>query len=77
MTSKFTINNIKIINSWSYNTKFNDICIICRDNVNSESQSCIVIGECGHAFHYNCINPWIKTNLNCPMCNEKWVYKKN
>jgi hypothetical protein len=81
MTSKFTINNIKIINTWAYNLKFNDTCIICRCNLNSNSvytldkdiESSVVIGKCGHAYHYECIDPWIKTNKNCPICHEKWI----
>ena len=34
MTSKFTINNIKIIGVSSYNLPYNEDCTICRNNLN-------------------------------------------
>ena len=84
MKSKFSINKINMINMWCYNLKFNSDCTICRCNLNANSlyadekgsSSYVVSGLCGHSFHYDCINPWIKTNSNCPLCPNKWVYDK-
>ena len=38
--------------------------------------SFVVTGLCGHSFHYDCIDPWIKTNKFCPICSSIWNYKK-
>ena len=36
----------------------------------------VVVGACGHAFHYDCIEKWLKTSSKvCPLCNTQWVYK--
>lgn len=81
---KFEIKNIKLLNSWVYNLCSNTDCTICRCNLNSESiyaqekciDSYVVSGVCGHSFHYECINPWIAVQPNCPICSVKWTYNK-
>ena len=80
MTNKFTINNIKILNSWIYNLSSNVDCTICRCNLNTNSlynqdkgiDSEIISGICSHMFHKECIQPWISTNKYCPICYTKW-----
>lgn len=82
--SRFNISNIKIMTSSRFNIPFSDECSICRCNVNEDSPqfksrgltSTVIIGECGHAFHEECINGWLKINSICPFCSEKWVTKK-
>jgi len=65
------INNL---NEGEYNIKLkknNDLnnCIICLSD--------FVIGEkirflpCLHFFHTNCIDNWLKTKKNCPICNNQ------
>ena len=81
MESKFKINKITLLNSWCYNLKNNTDCTICRMNLNENSiyaqekgiDSCVVVGMCGHSFHKECIDPWIKTNQHCPICSSKWI----
>jgi hypothetical protein len=84
MESKIKINNIRLLNSWCYNLKNNTDCTICRCNLNCNSfyaqekgtESNVVFGICGHTFHYECIDPWIKSNPHCPICSSKWTYAK-
>ena len=70
------INSISIKGYWDW-TFHNDMCIICRGNIYDNSESYIVVGQCNHAFHYDCINNWVRTRKNCPLCNQLWVYRKN
>ena len=84
MASKFNIKKINILSMWSYNLPNNTDCTICRTNLNCNSiysqekgiDSFVVTGICGHSFHYDCIDPWIKTNKFCPICSTTWNYKK-
>ena len=80
MSNKFIINNMIILNSWTYNLPSNTDCTICRCNLNTNSlynqdkgiDSIIVKGICGHSFHNECIEPWIKQNNHCPICCSLW-----
>ena len=87
--NKFKINKITLLSSWCYNLKNNTECTICRNNLNHNSiyaeekgnDSFVVSGMCGHSFHNECIDSWLKPNNDfinnhCPICSTKWVYKK-
>ncbi|VVU94321.1 RING-H2 zinc finger domain [seawater metagenome] len=81
---RFTIDKCSLISQWAWTTQ-NDCCPICRNSVNEESivtendpdcTSHVVVGLCGHAFHYECINKWVTTSSNvCPLCNAPWQYQ--
>jgi len=81
--TKFKINNIRLLNFWTYNLKNNHDCTICRCNLNTNSiyaqdkDSFVVSGICGHSFHYECIDPWIKISPSCPICSSQWNYKNS
>jgi E3 ubiquitin-protein ligase RBX1 len=76
----FEINRIKIITTHSYNLDKNQDCTICRQHLNSSSiyalekgiKSQVQQGTCGHMFHNECIDPWLKTNKKCPICCIPW-----
>ena len=42
-------------------------CAICQDTI-STSQQCRKILHCGHWFHKDCIDPWFRQNVQCPIC---------
>ena len=81
--SVIKIKSINIISSWSYNMEKNTECTICRQSLNTQSlyalesgtESIVKTGICGHMYHMECIEPWLKTNLKCPICSVKFVYK--
>ena len=80
MEPKFKVNNIKLVSCWGFNLSSNVDCTICRCSLNSQSiynqekglDSKIIIGLCGHAFHIDCLNPWLVMNNNCPICSVQW-----
>lgn len=82
--SKFVIKEINVCTSWRHNLPLNNDCTICRHSLNEDSvefqnkgiTSYVVVGECGHAFHRECLVGWIKDHPRCPICSSKWVYQK-
>ena len=81
---RFVIEKCSLITQWAWDT-INDSCPICRNSVNEDSitnennpviNSVVVVGMCGHAFHYDCIDRWLKNSKNCPLCNSNWEYQK-
>lgn len=52
-----------------------DVCSICLENLfpdieNSENSNQVIELKCSHMFHKECLDPWIKTNKNCPLCKN-------
>ncbi|KAL3641923.1 hypothetical protein CASFOL_012738 [Castilleja foliolosa] len=39
-------------------------CSICLDEISSGAEGL----TCGHVFHEDCINKWLKTSHSCPVC---------
>ena len=81
---RFVIEKCSLITQWAWDTT-NDCCPICRNSINEDSitnendpdvNSVVVVGTCGHAFHYDCISRWLKTSKYCPLCNGVWEYQK-
>jgi len=62
------------------------ICIICHedmyevtDSKNINEEQCIMLPECGHCFHTNCIIAWFRTaqsNGKCPLCSSYGINNK-
>ena len=48
----------------------NNECIICLEPMVINDK--VKILECGHMYHYDCINKWIekKKEINCPLCSK-------
>jgi RING-box protein 1 len=77
--SLIKINKMTLITSWSHIVEKNTTCTICRQSLNSDSlyvierynmetRSTLTRGMCGHTYHTECINPWLKTHKTCPIC---------
>lgn len=78
--SKFKIiDNIYILSKAEYILNTNTECIICRNNLNEESIFSTSIdinikkGCCGHVFHTECLDPWLKKFNKCPFCFADWT----
>ncbi|KAK9059396.1 hypothetical protein SSX86_022016 [Deinandra increscens subsp. villosa] len=42
-------------------------CSVCLGEF-QEEESIKLLPKCSHAFHVYCIDTWLKTHLNCPLC---------
>ena len=42
-------------------------CSVCLDNINLFDKEVSIL-NCGHFFHDNCLNDWLKQQMNCPEC---------
>ena len=84
--NRFNVSRIKLRGEWAFNV-VNDTCAICRNNIMDKSIHCTVgsndpntclpvMGKCGHCYHSDCINFWLNTRNVCPLCNQKWEYKR-
>lgn len=54
------------IEEYNYNMKNEIKCIVCQCEI-EENEKCKKL-KCGHIFHSECINNWLKRSLECPMC---------
>eukprot|EP00347_Sterkiella_histriomuscorum_P006485 403352587 len=67
---------LSIINSYPsniYKNQYNNIetvtCAVCIDDFKS---GCIFkMLKCSHKYHSNCIDEWLKTKLQCPLCKKE------
>ena len=85
VTNKYSNNDIDIIFTEYLNflsTKpttlaycRNKDCSICLESLTHlpDGTYMPITLNCGHMFHYKCINKWHKTNNICPMCREPTI----
>lgn len=78
------IKNVDIVATWDYTSKNKDcICnkslhIPTENEMNNKliNRDNIIFGECGHAFHRECINEYINKNNICPNDRLDFTIKK-
>ncbi|KAK7292314.1 hypothetical protein RIF29_08092 [Crotalaria pallida] len=44
-------------------------CVVCLNEF-QEQDMLKVLPSCSHAFHLDCIDIWLQTNANCPLCRS-------
>ena len=49
--------------------KMNCSCPTCLETF---TQNCLIYSTpCGHLYHLNCIERWLKNNISCPQCRKR------
>ncbi|CAB4312875.1 unnamed protein product [Prunus armeniaca] len=52
-----------------------DECVICMEEF-KEGEYCRFLSNCRHTFHQKCIDDWLATASNCPVCRDcVWVVR--
>ena len=60
------------IPSINYTEKYKDsACCICTDEFSEEKKRIVVLEDCNHVFHHDCIQESVKYQSICPVCREK------
>jgi RING-box protein 1 len=79
----FKLKSVNIVTISKTNC-FNEACGICKEGNNNYCLDCsssgnthcpVHIGECGHAYHAHCLDPWLKNRRVCPLDNKVWTLK--
>lgn len=50
-------------------------CSVCLSDFR-EGEKGKKLPECGHSFHVGCINKWLCSHLNCPLCRSKVFFAR-
>lgn len=45
------------------------VCMVCNENL-TEGQDCLIISECSHPFHRLCIETYLSSTAECPVCKR-------
>ncbi|KAA8520350.1 hypothetical protein F0562_014606 [Nyssa sinensis] len=48
-------------------------CAVCLNEF-QEAESLRLLPKCNHAFHLPCIDTWLKSHSNCPLCRSNVTY---
>lgn len=48
----------------------NDTCSVCQYEYNEGERLRQL--RCGHAFHKDCVDEWLKKEKKCPVCNHEY-----
>ena len=47
----------------------------CPTCLETFTQNCLIYSTpCGHIYHLNCIERWLKDNVSCPQCRKRCIW---
>ncbi|CAF0833667.1 unnamed protein product [Didymodactylos carnosus] len=64
--AKTVLNKIPLL-SVNEDPSTEQICVICLDSIKTGNILRQLV--CGHAFHQDCVDPWLLDKRHCPLCN--------
>ena len=81
---RFQITKWNAVTMWRWDIQM-DTCAICRNSLsepsieyqanpspNNENGLSIAFGSCGHVYHLDCVQRWLKSKSTCPLCSNEW-----
>ena len=84
----FEIVRWNAVGTWAWSV-CTESCAICRNELTdpsinyqtnptsiNETGLSVAFGVCGHAFHLDCIQRWLKAHDKCPICAKEWDITK-
>lgn len=66
--------NLNSFNYIGFGNRDNKTCSICLENIEFIERYYV---RCGHLFHSNCINEWLKQSNKCPNCKQATINSLN
>merc|ERR1711934_1156412 len=76
------LKKVQMVSLWSWEVDVEN-CGICKESNHEVCINCladgltegcdIAIGECNHAFHWHCIESWLKRRTTCPLDHTEWM----
>ncbi|KAK7268557.1 hypothetical protein RIF29_21258 [Crotalaria pallida] len=66
--SQAKLDNKKLDHSCSSSTLSCSICL--ADYKDSDSELLRLLPDCGHFFHKECVDMWLRLNMSCPVCRN-------
>lgn len=70
-SSSGSFSNVQLIITSNYSKECKeDTCAVCLGEFN-EGDEVRVLPECGHIFHVLCIDKWLYSHTNCPLCRAE------
>jgi E3 ubiquitin-protein ligase BIG BROTHER-like protein len=48
-----------------------DKCAVCCMEFEHGEEGCCSLPRCGHVFHFECVEPWLRENKSCPTCKTE------
>ena len=64
---KETTKNTKYTKYKLHTDFYDNECIICLENMTAGED--IILIDCGHLYHANCLVEWFKKKTVCPICD--------
>ena len=45
-------------------------CVVCQCDI-QVGETILTLPKCGHSFHKNCLEPWLRDRRSCPACRQR------
>jgi RING-box protein 1 len=83
-TNIFKVIKWSAVAEWRFDIETPEACGICKNKLtdrciqcaadNIDRSNCEVgWGQCRHAYHVHCIDPWVAKKINCPVDQKAWI----
>lgn len=79
----FKVIKLSAVAEWRFDIDAPEACSICKNKLTDRCIQCaadnldrsnceVAWGQCRHAYHAHCIDPWVTKKINCPIDQKAW-----